>query len=210
VGAWAVMVAADRFDAERLYQRDGIVLAGLAADGLAVGDRVMLATANQSAGRTPGVFAVGTVSATRHETLADADDLDLAASIGDEVAISYGMRLFDRPRPLPPTVGLVSAGDVVRVDESEWTAFADESHAGDTAAVPAPAPAPEARRTWLVSLDLPIEATSAAEAVRQFWTYVADLGPRELPTFVSPADDELAMQAMVGGVEVNLDPEEDD
>ena len=66
------------------------------------------------------------------------------------------------------------------------------------------------RQTWLVSLDLPIEATSAAEAVRQFWTYVAELGPRELPTFVSPAGDELAMQAMVAGVEVNLDPEEDD
>jgi hypothetical protein len=65
-------------------------------------------------------------------------------------------------------------------------------------------------RTWLVSLDLPIEAPTAAEAVRQFWAYVAELGPSELPTFVSPADDELAMQAMVGGVEVNLDPEEDE
>jgi hypothetical protein len=204
------MVAVDRFDAERLYQRDGIVLAGLTASGLAVGDRVMLASSNQTADRTPGVFALGTVSATHHETLSDADDLDLPSPNEDEVAISYETRFFDRPRPLPPTVDLVGAGDVVRVDESEWTAFANESYAGDTMATPAPAPVSESRRTWLVSLDLPIEATSAAEAVRQFWTYIADLGPRELPTFVSPADDELAMQAMVGGVEVNLDPEEDD
>ena len=37
-----------------------------------------------------------------------------------------------------------------------------------------------------------------------------ELGPRELPTFVSPAGDELAMQAFVLGEEANLDPEEDD
>jgi hypothetical protein len=66
------------------------------------------------------------------------------------------------------------------------------------------------RRTWLVSLDLPIEASSPAEAVRQFWSYVTELGPQELPTFVSPSDDELAMQAFVLGAEAQLDPEEDD
>jgi hypothetical protein len=201
VGAWVVMVAADRFDAERLYERDGIVLAGLVADGLALGDRVILAAAHQP----PIVFALGIVSAIRHETLADADDLDMPSPAHDEVAVSYGMRLFDRPRPLPPTVDLVSAGDVTRIDEPEWVAYAR-----DTLAAAESGPAPDTRRTWLVSLDLPIEATSAAEAVRQFWTYVADLGPHELPTFVSPADDELAMQALVGGVEVNLDPEEDE
>jgi hypothetical protein len=102
----------------------------------------------------------------------------------------------------------VSVGDVVRVDESLWAAYADQT-LGVAAAGEAADPAPK-RQTWLVSLDLPIEASSAAEAVRQFWTYVADLGPRELPTFVSPAGDELAMQAMVAGVEVNLDPEEDE
>jgi hypothetical protein len=66
------------------------------------------------------------------------------------------------------------------------------------------------RQTWLVSLDLPIEAGSPAEAVRQFWSYVQELGPAELPTYVSPSGDELAMQAFVLGVEANLDPEEDD
>jgi hypothetical protein len=61
-----------------------------------------------------------------------------------------------------------------------------------------------------VSLDLPIEASTPAEAVRLFWSYVMELGPRELPTFVSPAGDELAMQAFVLGEEANQDPEEDE
>jgi hypothetical protein len=58
---------------------------------------------------------------------------------------------------------------------------------------------PPPRRTWLVSLDLPIEADSRAEAVRIFWSYVQELGPAELPAFVSPSGDELAMQAFVLG-----------
>ncbi len=37
-----------------------------------------------------------------------------------------------------------------------------------------------------------------------------ELGPRELPTYVSPSDDELAMQAFVLGEEANQDPEEED
>src|SRR6185295_15109102 len=66
------------------------------------------------------------------------------------------------------------------------------------------------RRTWLVSLDMPVEASTPAEAVRQFWSYVLELGPGELPAFVSPYGDELAMQAFVLGEEANLDPEEDE
>ena len=66
------------------------------------------------------------------------------------------------------------------------------------------------RRTWLVSLDLPVEATTPAEAVRQFWSYVLELGPAELPAFVSPSGDELAMQAFVLGAQAHLDPEEDE
>jgi len=70
--------------------------------------------------------------------------------------------------------------------------------------------ASEPRPTWLVSLDLPIEAATPAEAVNLFWAYVRELGPDQLPTFVSPSGDELSMQAMLGGEPVNLDPEEDD
>jgi len=67
--------------------------------------------------------------------------------------------------------------------------------------------APRAR--WLVSVALPIEASSPAEAVREFWAYVDSLGPDELPAFVSPAADELAMRAFVMDREAVLDPEDD-
>ena len=60
-----------------------------------------------------------------------------------------------------------------------------------------------------MSVDLPIEAASPAEAVRLFWSYVYELGPQELPAFVAPTGNELAMQAFVLGVESNQDPEED-
>src|SRR3954447_9937173 len=66
------------------------------------------------------------------------------------------------------------------------------------------------RTTWLVSVALPIEAATPAEAVRQFWSHVVELGPAELPTFVSPSGDELAMQAFVLGEQANQDPEEDE
>jgi hypothetical protein len=39
---------------------------------------------------------------------------------------------------------------------------------------------------------------------------VAELGPGELPAFVWPSGDELAMQAFVLGTEANQDPEEDE
>lgn len=65
------------------------------------------------------------------------------------------------------------------------------------------------QRTWLVRLDLPIEADNPAEAVAQFWAYVRELGPDELPVFASPLGDELAMQAYVAGEPHDLDPEDD-
>jgi hypothetical protein len=65
------------------------------------------------------------------------------------------------------------------------------------------------RPSWLVSLDLPIEAGSPAEAVAEFWAYVRELGPAQLPAFVSPRGNELAMQAYLLDAPVNLDPEED-
>lgn len=68
---------------------------------------------------------------------------------------------------------------------------------------------PARKPTWLVSVYLPIEAETRGEAVRQFWSYLRELGPRELPAFVSPLGDELAMQAYLLGEVANLDPEED-
>lgn len=69
---------------------------------------------------------------------------------------------------------------------------------------------PYGRRDWLVGVYLPIEAASPAEAVRAFWGYVRELGPTELPVFISPAGDELAMRAYLMDEPVNLDPEPDD
>jgi hypothetical protein len=66
------------------------------------------------------------------------------------------------------------------------------------------------RRSWLVSVDLPIEAETQAEAVELFWGYVSQLGPEELPVLVSPVGDELAMRAYVLSEQVSLDPEEDE
>ena len=57
-------------------------------------------------------------------------------------------------------------------------------------------------------LHLPIEASTAAAAVREFWTYVERLGHRELPTFVYPSGDELAMRAYVDGAPVDEYPDQ--
>lgn len=65
------------------------------------------------------------------------------------------------------------------------------------------------RRTWLVSLDLPIEAADPAEAAAEFWHYLRELGPDRLPVFVAPLGDELAMRAYLSGQPHDLDPEDE-
>lgn len=111
------------------------------------------------------------------------------------VVVEYTHRFFDAPRPADQIRGET---DLTRLDPSAYQAVVDRI-----------GPRPGVS-TWLVSVDLPIEADSPAEAVRQFWTYVMELGPSELPAFVWPSGQELAMQAYVLGAEANLDPEEDD
>ena len=114
---------------------------------------------------------------------------------GQPPTVAYTRRTFDAPLPARD---LDLGGDFGPVDPAAFQAVVDR--------LP---PATDVR-TWLVSVDLPIEADSPAEAVRLFWSYVRELGPRELPAFVSPSGDELAMQAFVLGEEAHLDPEEDD
>jgi hypothetical protein len=181
--AWSVLVSADRFAAERLYHHDVLHIDGLGgASPLRDGDQVALIADVTP----PVVFAVARVEVVANGS-AEADD-----SGGGALALAYTQRFFDEPRPaadLMPTDGPVRE---IR-----------------PAAVTALGVIAEAPRTWLVSLDLPIEARSAAEAVRQFWTYVRELGPTELPVYLSPSGDELAMQAFVLGAEANQDPEED-
>ncbi|MFC7545192.1 hypothetical protein [Plantactinospora sp. GCM10030261] len=191
MSAWAVVMPTERFEAERLVQHELLELTGL--DGPhrpRPGDDVLIVRDEE----TPLVVAVGRVSpVTTAATRTDPDD-PLDGEDGTLV-VAYLRRALDRP---VPATGLTVTGRVTPIDGDTYRRLA------------ARVPAPGDRRTWLVSLDLPIEAGSQAEAVRIFWSYVLELGPRELPAFVSPAGDELAMQAFVLGAEANQDPEEDD
>lgn len=114
-----------------------------------------------------------------------------AAPGAGPLAVAYTRRMFDPPLP----AGGLAPGSL---SAEEYTRLAQA------------AGMPPDRTEWLVSLSIPIEATSPADAVRQFWSYVEELGPGELPAFVSPVGDELALQAFVLGAPTNLDPEEDD
>jgi hypothetical protein len=119
----------------------------------------------------------------------------------DSGGVRYTHRLLDEPRPADgPDLGGLGDG---------WRRLAPDAFAAIADTIDAAYRVDADKRTWLVSVDLPIEAASAAEAVREFWTYVRELGPAELPAFVAPTDDELAMQAFVLGEEANLDPEEE-
>jgi hypothetical protein len=160
---WAVVIPADLWATERLFDHDAVTLPG---SGPADGDEVLLV-----AGAEPQVVAEGAL------------------------LVAYRRRAFDAAA----SVDDIELGEPVTALDPEVFARLAARLGSDLD-----------RRTWLVSLDLPIEATSPAEAVRQFWSYVLQLGPAELPTYVSPAGDELAMQAFVLGEVANQDPEEDD
>jgi len=137
--------------------------------------------------RLPGV------PAGEYVVLVAATDPPVVFGLGRSVRVDtvrYTRRLFDAPLPAP---GLADGP----VSPEVFAAVA--AQAGPAAPV----------RTWLVGVDLPVEAESPAEAVRRYWTYLRDLGPTELPAYVAPLDDELAMQAYVMGQEAALDPEED-
>jgi hypothetical protein len=114
---------------------------------------------------------------------------------GEPVVVEYTRRVFDAPWPADQ---LALDGALTRLEPAAYRTVADRLR-----------PPPKVS-SWMVSLNLPIEAGSPAEAVRRFWTYAMELGPSELPAFVWPYGDELAMQAYVLGVEANLDPEEGD
>lgn len=189
-GAWAVLLPAERYDAERLVHHDTLELTGL--DG---GTRPGLGEPVAVLVDEPlRLVALGRVAPTTGETREDPDDPQSEAGPG-ALVVTYTRRTLDEPVPV---TDLTLAGPVTALDPAVWRSLADRIGP------------PPARRSWLVSLDLPIEAASPAEAVRLFWAYVQELGPRELPAFVSPSGDELAMQAFVLGVEANQDPEEDD
>jgi len=177
---WAVVIPAEQWATERLFQHETLTVAGPAADRPAAdpagrpggNDEVLLVAG-------PFVVALGQV----------------AKESDGELVIAYTRRAFEEPVAAD---GLELTGAVTELSGAVYRSFAGRL-GGD-----------RDRQTWLVSLDLPIEAATPAEAVRQFWSYVLELGPAELPTYVSPSGNELAMQAFVLGEEANLDPEEDE
>ncbi|MEV0650309.1 hypothetical protein AB0I28_34115 [Phytomonospora sp. NPDC050363] len=85
-----------------------------------------------------------------------------------------------------------------------------ETYARLSSLIPATAVVTAPVRDYLVSVTIPVEASSPAEAARLYWSYVAELGPAELPAFVAPYGDELDMRAYVLGSPHEMDPEEED
>ncbi|QOC93819.1 hypothetical protein [Micromonospora craniellae] len=189
-GAWAVLLPPGRYDAERLVHHDTLELTGLE-------DRLLPGPGDQVAvlaDEPPRLVALGRVAVPTGYGPEDPEDPQSGRG-PDALVVTYTRRAFDEPVPAET---LTLDGPVTALDPVTFRDLADRLGP------------PQQRRTWLVSLDLPIEADSPAEAVRLFWAYVQELGPRELPAFVSPSGDELAMQAFVLGAEANQDPEEDD
>jgi len=209
MAVWAVTIPAEQWATERLFHNETVTVAG----------------------------AAGTV-APDEEVLLVADDYVVALaraakSDGDDLVLTYVRRAFDDPplaaglMPAPTaangepglTAGLTAEGGVPGPDTAGGGPALTAAGGGPVevepqvfrrlAAALGAEPGP-GTPTWLVSLALPIEAATPADAVRQFWTHVVELGPGELPAYVWPSGDELAMQAFVLGEETNQDPEEDD
>ncbi|MCX4386890.1 hypothetical protein OG777_08105 [Micromonospora peucetia] len=188
--SWAVLLPTGRYEAERLVHHDTLELTGLTdAPRPRPGDRVAVLV-----DAPPRLVALGRVAAASGQEPEDPDDPQ-SERAETPLVVAYTRRAFDEPVPAD---ALALDGPVTALAPTAFRELSDRL-----------GPPPQ-RRPWLVSLDLPIEAGSPAEAVRLFWAYVQELGPRELPAFVSPFGDELAMQAFVLGAEANQDPEEDD
>lgn len=181
---WVALVSPERFADERLYAYESITLPLARGEAPEPGHHVALLVDTDP----PGLFGLGRVIGFRHGETAP-----------KETTIRYTHRVFDEPIPVD---GLALEPGV--------SALAPEAFDRLAGRVGADRRVDADKAGWLVSLALPIEAASPAEAVREFWTYVTRLGPRELPAFVWPTDNELAMQAFVLGEPTNLDPEADD
>ncbi|BCJ37636.1 hypothetical protein Athai_51390 [Actinocatenispora thailandica] len=203
---WMVAVGPEQFRSERLYQHDQLEVPLPAVLPMAAGDPVALVTSGGTAGE-PVVFGLARVVTPPYpidRVPDDPDDDD--AGLPAAMVVEYLSRAVDRPVPLAdlalPDAMEFEAGDPAVLGEPAY---------GRIVEALGPRPSPVApKREWLVSLDLPIEADSPAEAVRIFWTYVRQLGPAELPAFVSPRGDETAMRPYVLGAEHEMDPEEDE
>jgi hypothetical protein len=179
---WLAVVPAARYADEVLYARPTCTVAYQGMEMPVAGDPVLLLAASTQ----PLIFGVGVIEGTSDQR---------------QAIVAYRLRLFDQP---------VSVG-AIEIDSPGLRLVEIDRYERLAAAIPPPAArAPGPKAEWFVSVSLPIEADSQAEAVREFWTYVEKLGPRELPALVWPRGDEMAMQAFVLGAPANQDPEGDD
>jgi len=215
MAVWAVTIPAEQWATERLFHNETVTVGG-AAGPVAPDEEVLL------------------VADDHVVALARAAKTD-----GDDLVLTYLRRAFDDPAPVTGLttegggpvstteggpVSTTAGGAVSTTPGGAVSTTAGGGPVSTTAGGPVEVEPRVFRRlaaalgaepgpgtpTWLVSLALPIEAATPADAVRQFWTHVVELGPRELPAYVWPSGDELAMQAFVLGEEANQDPEEDD
>ncbi|HLL68271.1 MAG TPA: hypothetical protein VK453_21520 [Micromonosporaceae bacterium] len=189
---WIGVLTTQEYRAERLGQPSTVRVGGAVSAGPAVprtGDEVVLVAAADDGGAVPAprpvVFGLGRIR-------------------GEEpVEVAYTHRFFDAPLPAAGPLAPATVPGLHPLAPGDYADLAQQLGAE----TPVPGPPP---RNWLVSVALPIEAGTPAEAVQAFWTYVEQLGPSQLPAFVSPSGDELAMQAYLLGEPANQDPEEDD
>jgi hypothetical protein len=194
MGHWAVIIPADRWATERLFHHDTVTVPA-GTSPVAPDDEVLLVAddnvvALTRASKTEGTRSAGTGT----------EGARVAGAEGGNLVLTYLRRAFDTPVPAAPLT-LLTDREPTPVEPATFRSLAS-ALGGDLSGPNRP--------TWLVSVALPIEASTPAEAVRQFWSHVLELGPAELPTYVWPSGDELAMQAFVLGEEANQDPEEDE
>ncbi|THV24282.1 hypothetical protein [Glycomyces paridis] len=150
--------------------------------------------------------AAVTPSAAPPEGAGDGDEVALAGPEGvfalgavERGAVAYRRRLEE-----PAKTVAAPGADGGEDPAAGWAALNPDSWEDLVRSLPVP----ERRSDWLVTLSMPIEAVDKAEAVRQFWSYIRSLGPKELPTFVSPYGREIEGTSFLLGVEHEQDPEE--
>jgi len=179
---WLLALNDDEFTEQQAYEVAAVEPATGLPEGAGDGDEVALAGPE-------GVFALGAIEGG---------------------AVAYRRRV-EEPTATAETVRIYeAAAESGRVEGAEaatlqaWTQLYPDSWEDLVRALPTP----ERRSDWLVTLSMPIEAVDKAEAVRQFWSYIRSLGPKELPTFVAPYGRELEGTSFLLGVEHEQDPEE--
>jgi hypothetical protein len=189
---WVIAIPGERYAVERLFLRNTLDLGDVPAPRPRVGDPVVLV----ALAGAPLIFALGRVAGASN-TVNHGQASPSAGSAALEIA--YTNRLFDKPIPADGLLSIQRPG-IYLLDGERFTTT--------IAMLEVTAESPGQLNEWQVELCLPIEAASPADAVRSFWTYINELGPSELPVFVAPIGDELALTPYVHSDPAIFDPDE--